>query len=228
MNLFLATSAFALAIGIQDPHQDHQHAPKLGQVSFETSCDARANIRFIDGLGWLHSFEYEQAAQSFAAAAAADPTCGIAQWGVAMSYYHPLWVPPTAAELESGKAAVAKADAAGAKSQREKDYVAAIGTFYRDSDKIGHNDRALAYSAAMEQLHNKYPQDHEAAVFYALSLIAAGTTDSDPNFTREKQAAAILNDILARNPGHPGVAHYLIHNFDYPPLAELALAAARQ
>lgn len=228
MNLFLAPSVFALAIAVQNSHQDHHHGPQLGRVSFETSCDARAVAVFNEGLGWLHSFEYEQAAESFARAASVDPGCGIAHWGVAMSYYHPLWVPPTAAELEKGTTALAKASSVGAKSQRERDYIAAIATFYRDSGKVAHKERALAYAAAMEELYRKYPQDREAAVFYALSLTAAGTMDSDRTFAKEKQAAAILNEILERNPEHPGVAHYLIHSFDYPPLAELALPAARR
>ena len=228
MTLLLAASAFALSTAVPDSHEEHSHGPQLGQVSFETSCNAGASASFREGLGWLHSFEYEQAAQSFAKAAAADARCAIAQWGTAMSYYHPLWVPPTAAELASGRKALATAKTVGAKSQRENDYIAAIETFYRDSEKVGHKDRALAYSAAMERLHKQYPQDREAAVFYALSLIAAGTMDSDPNFAKEKQAAAILNEVLPLNPDHPGVAHYLIHSFDYPPLAELALPAARR
>lgn len=226
MYLILAASALALATAAQDSHRDH--GPQLGKVSFETSCNAAADSRFRDGLGWLHSFEYEQAARSFAAAAAADGTCGIAHWGVAMSYYHPLWAPPSAAELEKGRNALATARKAGAGSEREQAYIATLETFYRDPDRLDHKSRALAYAAAMEQLHRQYPQDREAAVFYALSLIAAGTMDKDPGFAKEKEAGAILNHILTLEPDHPGVAHYLIHSFDYPPLAELALPAARR
>jgi tetratricopeptide (TPR) repeat protein len=182
----------------------------------------------MKGLGWLHSFEYEDAEGSFSKAAETDPACAIASWGVAMSYYHPLWVPPTAAELEKGRTAIAKAAAIGTSSQRERDYIGALEAFYRDSDRVGHKDRALAYLSAMEQLHQRYPEDREAGIFYALTLIAAGTLDKDPEFSREKQAAAILNAALTANPEHPGVAHYLIHNFDYPPLADLALPAARR
>jgi Tfp pilus assembly protein PilF len=226
MNMFVTVSALALAS--MDSGHSHEHAPQLGTVSFETSCSPAAQALFLQGAGWLHSFEYRRAEQSFGAAAAEDPGCGIADWGVAMSYYHPLWDGPTSAELEKGKAAIDKAKAAGAKSQREKDYIAALDTFYRDSGRLDLKTRALAYSDAMGRLHERYPKDDEAAVFYALSLIAAGTMDGDHAFPRQKRAGAILNDVLARNPDHPGVAHYLIHSFDYPALAELALPAARR
>lgn len=228
MNLFLAVSIYALATAAPDSQHSHDHAPQIGEVSFETSCTADANALFQRGLGWLHSFEYEQAARIFSQAAAADPSCAIAHWGVAASYYHPLWAPPSAAELEKGSAALASAEAAGTKSRRERDYIAALETFYRDSGKVDHKTRALAYSAALEKLHKRYPEDREAAVLYALSLVAAGAMDEDPEFSKEKAAGAILNQVLAQQPDHPGVAHYLIHSFDYPPLAELALPAARR
>lgn len=226
MNLLITASALALASFAQE--HGHGHAPQLGELSFQTSCNPAADARFKQGLGWLHSFEYEQSARSFADAAAADPACAIAYWGVAMSYYHPLWAPPSKAELDKGKAALAKARAASAASERETAYIDAIETYYRDSDRLDHKTRALAYSAAMEQLHKRYPEDREAAVFYALSLIAAGTMDKDPEFAKEKSAGAVLNAVLAQAPDHPGVTHYLIHSFDYPALADLALPAARR
>jgi hypothetical protein len=226
MSLFVAASALALATAAQHPHQGHNS--QLGSVSFETSCNAEANARFQQGLGWLHSFEYERAAQTFAEAASADPRCGIAHWGIAMSYYHPLWAPPNAAELEKGKNALAKARVAGAASEREQAYIAALEAFYRDSERLDHKTRTLSYSGAMAKLHERYRQDHEAAIFYALSLIAAGTMDKDPGYAKEKEAGVILNRILTLAPDHPGVAHYLIHSFDYPALADLALPAARR
>ena len=226
MNLLITASALALA-SIAQPHS-HSHAPQLGKLSFQTSCNAAADALVKQGLGWLHSFEYEQSARSFSAAASADRGCAIAHWGVAMSYYHPLWAPPNKAELEKGSAAVAAAREASTASEREKAYIDAIGSFYRDSDRLDHKTRALAYSAAMEQLHKRYPEDREAAVFYALSLVAAGTMDKDPQFAKERTAGAILNAVLAQEPDHPGVAHYLIHSFDYPALADLALPAARR
>lgn len=226
MHLIFAAAALASASVAQEPH--HDHGPQLGNVSFETSCNADAAARFEEGLGWLHSFEYEQAARTFAEAVTIDTNCGIAHWGVAMSHYHPLWAAPSAIELAKGRSALATARRAGAVSERERAYIAALWAFYEDSERLDHKTRALAYSAAMQRLHEQYPQDREAAVFYALSLIAAGTMDTDPGFAREKEAGSILNQILALEPDHPGVAHYLIHSFDYPPLAELALPAARR
>jgi hypothetical protein len=226
MNLFLTASALALAA--MDPGHMHEHAPQLGKLTFETKCSPAAQASFETGLRWLHSFGYQDSEQAFAQAASADPGCAIAYWGVAMSNYHPLWAAPTPAEFAKGKDAIEKAKAAGAKSQREKDYIAAIDVFYRDADRLDLKTRAFAYSDAMAKLHNRYPKDDEAAVFYALALIAAGTMDGDKAYPKQEQAAAILNDVLARNPDHPGVAHYLIHAFDYPALAELALPAARR
>jgi len=228
MNMHLAVSLLALASAASDPPHNHDHALQLGHVSFATSCSAEANALFQRGLAWLHSFEYEQAAQVFTLVATADPSCAIAHWGVAASYYHPLWASPSVAELKNGSAALTNAKTTGAKSQRERDYVAALDAFYQESDKLDHKTRALAYSVALERLHLRYPEDRDAAVFYALSLVAAGTMDKDPEFTKEKAAAAILNRVLAQEPNHPGVAHYLIHAFDYPSLAELALPAARR
>jgi tetratricopeptide (TPR) repeat protein len=226
MNLLFTASALALAA--MDPGHSHGHSPQLGKLTFETTCTPAAQAAFETGLRWLHSFEYQESERSFSQAAATDPGCAIAEWGVAMSNYHPLWAAPTPAEFAKGKQAIEKAKLAGAKGQREKDYVAALDTFYRDADRLDLKTRVLAYSAAMEQLHKSYPKDDEAAVFYSLSLIAAGTIDGDKAYPKQKQAAAILNDVLARNPDHPGVAHYLIHSFDYPALAELALPAARR
>lgn len=225
MNLLLIAAAIAL---VPPPAGGgHDHGPQLGQVSFDSACNPAARELLVTGLGWLHSFEYAPAERAFAAAANADSKCAIAHWGVAMSNYHPLWAPPTPAELEKGRTALAKARGAGG-SKREQDYVAALDAFYADADRVDHKARALAYTAAMEQLHRRYPADDEAAVFYALSLVAAGTMDNDPAFEREKAAAAILDSVLARRPHHPGVAHYLIHGFDYPQLATLGLDAARR
>jgi len=226
MHMLLLGGAIAAAIALS-PGQ-HQHSPKLGKLSFESSCTRPAHALLEQGLGWLHSFEYQRAEESFLKAAAADPGCGIAYWGVAMSNYHPLWAPPTAEELRKGNDAIAKARAAGARSKRELDYIAAIETFYRGSDTVDHKTRALAYNEAMARLHKDYPKDREAAVLYALSQIAVGTLDNDPTFARERSAAELLNAVFQEEPEHPGVAHYLIHSFDYPPLAELALPAARR
>ena len=226
MNALLLVSALLAAQAA--PHEHGEHSEKLGSVAFSTSCSPAAQSIFLRGVAWLHSFEYEQAESTFNQAAATDPSCAMAHWGAAMSLYHPLWAPPSPAELERGRAAVAKALAAPARSQRERDFVTAIALFYRGSDKLDHKSRALAYNAAMKALHERYPDDREAAVFYALSQTAAGTFDKDPTFAREKDAARILNRVLEAEPDHPGVAHYLIHSFDYPALAELAVPAAKR
>lgn len=210
--------------------EDHQHgeAERLGTVSFPVSCNAEAQRLFNRAVAWLHSFEYQSAERSFSEAAAADPRCAMAHWGVAASQYHPLWAPPTAQELERGRQALARARSIGGATDRERDYIAALQAFYEDADRVDHRTRVLAYEAAMAQLYRRHGTDREAAVFHALAMIAAGTLDDDRSFAREREAATILNAVLAEAPDHPGVAHYLIHGYDYPPLAELALPAARR
>ena len=206
----------------------HEHAPSgLGTVVFPTSCDSAAQPQFERSTAWLHSFEYEEAERGFHQTATADPQCAMAYWGVAMSNYHPLWAVPTPVELQRGAEAVDSARTLGGRTPRETEYIAAIGAFYDRADTLPHLTRMLAYVAAMKSLYTRYPDDREAGIFYALALVAAGTTDQDATFAREREAAAILNAALAQAPNHPGVAHYLIHSFDYPGLAELALPAAR-
>jgi hypothetical protein len=151
----------------------------------------------------------------------------MAWWGVAMSYWHELWAPPTPAELAAGADAVAKAEAIAGKTEREKAYIAAIAVFYKDSGTLPHHTRALAYEKAMADLHRHYPDDREAAIFYALSLDATALP-SDKTYANQKQAAAILEPLFVAEPNHPGVAHYLIHSYDEPPLAAKGLPAARR
>ena len=203
-------------------------APRIGNLTFELSCTPAAQALLVQGVEWLHSFEYQRAEQRFFAASTADPGCGIAQWGVAMSYYTSLWAAPTPGELQKGTAAIEKARLVGAGSEREKDYIRALGVFYRGAPAIDHKTRVLAYNDAMAALHLKYPADHQATLFYALSLVAVGTIVHDPSFAREKQAGALIDQVLAAEPDNPGAWHYIIHSFDYPALAELALPAARR
>ncbi len=222
---FFCHSPAAIA---QEPHRhQHEHSDKLGRVSFPVSCTPQAQKQFNRAVAWLHSFEYEEAEKSFAEVTAIDPRCGMGYWGIAMSNYHPIWAPPNAAELKKGREAIEKAKSVGARTARERDYIAAIEAFYKDSDRLDHRTRTLAYSEAMEQLHGRHPADLEAGVFYALTLIARGMMAGDKSYLHEKKAALILNRALAREPQHPGVAHYLIHGYDYPALASLALPAAR-
>lgn len=229
--LFTAIACTTLLIAAaQDQHRhepQEKAATKLGRVNFRTSCSNRAQQDFNQAVAWLHSFEYEEAEKLFTQITVIDPRCGMAYWGIAMSNFHPMWVPPTPAELKKGSNAAAQAMRVSAATQRERDYIAAVNTFYHDADEVDHQTRVFAYSDAMKKVYENNPRDDEAAVFYALSLITTGTMVHDKNYAKEKAAAEILNRILARQPRHPGVAHYLIHGYDYPPLAYLALPAAR-
>ena len=202
-------------------------APDVGQVRFPVSANAPAQEKFNRAVAMLHSFWYEELDDAFSQVSSDDPRCGMAYWGLAMSYYHPLWSPPDTAALRKGWEAVQKAREVGSSSHREKDYIAAIEVFYRDWDKVDHRTRSLAYSKAMEQLHQRYPDDKEAAVFYALSLISTAPP-TDKTYANQKKAAEILERIRVEMPDHPGVIHYIIHAYDSPPLAHLALPAARR
>jgi tetratricopeptide (TPR) repeat protein len=229
MVLAAALTVFACASGLraQEAHQ-HQHgAEELGHVNFPISCNVSAQKQFNRAAAWLHSFGYEEADKAFEAVTVVDPKCGMAYWGIAMSQFHPIWAPPTKDELRKGWSAVEKAKTLGAKTEREKSYLAAIEVFFKDADNLDHRTRALAYQQAMEQIYRRYPEDREAAIFYALSLLEATTLPPGKDYAKQKKAAEILNRILPQEPNHPGVAHYLIHSFDYPQLAELALPAAR-
>src|SRR5215217_6264437 len=231
--LLAAIVSATLITGNAQDGSQHRHEPqeksltKLGRVNFHTSCSSKAQRQFNQAVAWLHSFEYEEAEKMFTHVSVDDPRCGMAQWGIAMSNFHQLWVPPTPAELQKGSSAAAEAMRLGGATQRERDYIAAINTFYKDADTVDHRTRTFAYSDAMRKIHENHRTDDEAAIFYALSLISTGMMERNKNYAREKEAAEILNRILARQPRHPGVAHYLIHGYDYPALAQLALPAAR-
>jgi len=200
---------------------------KLGEVHFPVSCNKDAQKRFERAVALLHSMWYEEAVKAFTGVAEADPACAMAWWGVAMSHWYPLWFPPPAPALKAGAEAVAKAEAIGAKDEREHDYIAAIAAFYRDSEKLDHRTRALAYESAMARLHQQFPDDREAAIFYALALDATALP-TDKSLANQRKAAAILEPIFAEQPNHPGIAHYLIHSDDSPALAEAGLRAARR
>jgi hypothetical protein len=209
----------------------HEHPAgdpgKLGKVSFPVSCDPSVQSQFSSAVAMLHSFWYEKASDTFAGVAQKDPACGMAYWGIAMTHYHPIWSAPGPADLKAGLSALEKAKAAGAKTQRERDYIAAIETFYKDSDKLDHGTRALAYEKAMDQLQTRYSDDHEAAIFHALALLATAPP-TDKTYANQKRAGAILEPLFMEQPEHPGIAHYIIHAYDYPPLAARALDAARR
>jgi hypothetical protein len=227
--VFLMT-ALCVSVRAQDQHQhDHGAHEELGQVNFRVSCNAAAQKQFNRADALLHSFGYALAEKAFSEVLTTDPDCVMAYWGIAMSQYHPIWAPPTQADLKKGLAAVEKARSMTARTDRERDYLAAIDSFYRDYDKIDHPTRTMAYEKSMEQLFTRYRDDREAAIFYALSLLGtASSRPVDKTFSKQKRAVEILNNVLAQEPNHPGVAHYIIHSYDYPQLASLALPAARR
>lgn len=185
--LFIASLCQTLPVRAQMEHQ-HQHDPaeQLGRVNFEVSCTPEARRQFNRAVAWLHSFEYEEAEKAFAEVTVNDPRCGMGFWGVAMSNYHPLWAPPTASELQRGLKAAEQARSVGARTQRERDYIAAVETFYKDADRLDHRARANAYGEAIAQLSQRYPSDTEAGVFYALTLIAKGAAAGDKTYATDK------------------------------------------
>ncbi len=201
---------------------------KLGKVRFPVSCSAAAQEQFDRAVALLHSFALDEAAKAFAAIAQADPGCAMAHWGTAMTLFgNPFTWPLTGKALSDGWAAVEKAQVAQAKTQRERDYIGAVEAFYKDGDKIDHRTRALAYVMAMERLVQRYPEDIEASVFYALALDVTALP-TDKTYANQLKAARMLEKVFAEQPDHPGVAHYLIHSYDYPPIAAQGLTAARR
>jgi tetratricopeptide (TPR) repeat protein len=200
---------------------------QLGAVSFETSCSEKVREEFNQALALLHSFEYDEAEKAFAAIISKEPACAMAYWGVAMSNFHPLWAPPNKEDFEKGRKAVAIAQSIARKSKREADYIDAIAEFYKDPERTNHPIRCINFEKAMERLHMTYPGDIDAASFYALALDGAADP-ADKNYTKQKKAGQILNSLGGNQSYHPGVIHYIIHSYDYPALAALALPAAKK
>jgi hypothetical protein len=211
----------------QTDHEHHEHGlAGLGSVHFPTSCAPGVQSEFTRAVALLHSFGYEEARRAFAEVAVSDPACAMAHWGVAMTWYHPIWAPPSVEELKQGAAAIERAAATPAGAARENDLIQALSLFYKDWQTRDHRTRATAYETAMAQIHARYPGDDEAAIFYALAMLG-NLNQADQTYAKQKEAAKLLNAVLPKNPQHPGVPHYLIHSYDYPALAELALPAAR-
>jgi hypothetical protein len=214
------------ALADEGHHHEDLTTDQLGMVHFPVSCAATTQKPFERGVALLHSFWYEEAEKEFEQIAKDDPQCAMAHWGIAMSIWHQLWNQPDAATIKRGHAEVKNAKALHPKTGRERDYIAAMGAFYRGKTRAFH-DRADDYSQAMATTHQDYPDDLEAAAFYALSLLAS-EPENDTTFANRKQAAAILEKLFAVEADHPGVAHYLIHSYDKPQLAQLGLPAARR
>src|ERR1700712_929086 len=200
---------------------------KLGKVNFETSCKPEAQKLFNQGMLYQHSFWYRASQQTFEDVLKADPGCGIAYWGSALSLLWNPHVPTPAKNLADGAAMIARGKGVGAGTQRERDYLDALGVMYADYEKVDHRTRIVAYAKAMEQLAQRYPDDDEAQIHYALALNPSASP-ADKTYANQLKGAAILEPISQRQPDHPGVAHYLIHLYDYPPIAEKGLDAARR
>ncbi len=211
------------------PQHDHPSAQpdRMGTVHFDTSCGPEVRDEFDLAVATLHSFGYRKSAQLFADVLSTDPSCSMAEWGIAMSHYRQLWDPPTKDDLRIGLEAAQIGLSMEPKTQRERDYLGAIQGFYQNAGSERHSIRAKRYETAMESLHSRYPQDSEAAIFYALSLIA-NASPNDKTYANQKKATLILTPIILQQPKHPGVAHYVIHADDNPVLAPLALDAAKQ
>jgi len=221
-------AAFSYAAADEEGHHHEEVAQdELGTVHFPVSCAPDTQKTFEKGVALLHSFWYEEAEKTFLDVEKQDPKCAMAYWGEAMSLWHQLWNHPDSATIKRASGELKKADEAKAKTERERDYIRALKGFYSNDKKEDHEARAGAYSAAMEGLYQKYPDDHEAAAFYALSLLAS-EPDNDTTFANRKKAGAILEKLFAEEPNHPGIAHYLIHTYDKPQLAQLGLPAARR
>lgn len=200
---------------------------QLGKVHFATSCGDQAQKRFNQAMAYQHSFWYQASYEHFRGVLKADPSCAIAYWGIALSRMRIPWIPPSPQNLAEGLAAAQQGKALGAKTQRERDYIESIAAFYTDHDKLDHQTRLRAYLAAVERLAQTYPEDEEARIYYALVLNVAASPQ-DKTYANQLKAAAILGEIVARRPDHPGAMHYLIHSYDYPPIAAKGLPAARR
>ncbi|SNC60961.1 Tetratricopeptide repeat-containing protein [Hymenobacter gelipurpurascens] len=200
---------------------------QYGFSGFETSCAATDKADFNLAVSLLHSFEYDEAEKAFANIIDREPGCAMAYWGVAMANYHPLWAPPTPAELAKGTKAITIAQRIPQKTPRETAYIHALAQFYQDGATTAHAVRCARFEQAMAKLHATYPEDKEAAIFYALALNGAADP-ADKTFRRQRQAGTMLTALSLSAPNHPGIIHYIIHSYDSPELAAQALPAAKK
>jgi len=213
----------------------------VGKVTFPIACTPDVQSDFARGVALLHSFFYEEARRVFTSVAERDPKCAMAQWGIAMSWWHPIWTPPNPDEMRAGKAAIEKAMSINAGSDRERGFITALNTYYNTADNsnaapvgqschgpVGPRDRVVAYEKAMRQLRDKYPDDFEVQTFYAFAVLGVGyATPNDTTLSKQLEAAGMLEKLWKQNRNHPGVVHYLIHSYDYPQFAERGLTAAQ-
>ena len=213
----------------------------VGKVTFPITCAPDVQSDFSRGVALLHSFFYEEARRVFTSVADRDPKCAMAQWGIAMTWWHPIWTPPTPDEMRAGKAAIEKAMSLEAGTDRERGFITALNTYYNTPDSssaaavgqschgpVGPRDRVIAYEKAMRQLRDKHPDDFEVQTFYAFAVLSTGyATPNDTTLSKQLEAAGILEKLWKQNANHPGVVHYLIHAYDYPQFAQRGLTAAQ-
>jgi hypothetical protein len=227
------TASLLLALGVALPllaQSPAGGAAKLGKVSFPVSCNTAAQKEFEVAMAYYHSFAWAQNKAALERVVQADPTCGMAHWGRALGMLdNPFQWPGSLSPklLADGQAAIDAARAAGLKTQRERDYVDALASFFKDADKLNHRTRATALETAMQGVAARYPDDPEATILYAL-VLSANFDPTDKQYTNQLRAARTLEPIFAKQPEHPGVAHYLIHSYDYPPIATQGLDAAKR
>jgi hypothetical protein len=211
--------------------QEHQHenGEKLGTVHFAISCNQVGQKEFNRAVALLHSFQFSRAIEGFNAVLGEDATCGVAYWGIALSDWSNPFAPgmKDKEQLQAGRASAERGKSVGAKTERERAYLAAVGKLYGDYERAPQGARLIAYRDAMRALAAKYPEDHEAQIFYALAL-AASEDPADKTYVGRLQAGAILEELFEQEPEHPGLAHYIIHTYDVPALARRALVAARR
>jgi hypothetical protein len=228
MKLIAVLLVFAAARGMTQEHQ-HGNGEQLGEVHFATSCNESAQGDFNRAVSLLHSFQFSRAIEGFNAVLRKDPTCAIAYWGIALSDWSNPFAPGQKAkgQLELGRQSAERGKELDAKTERERAYLAAAGKLYSDFESAPQQVRVLAYRDAMGSLAEKYPEDHEAQIFYALAL-AVAEDPGDKTYADRLKAGTILEKLFAEEPAHPGLAHYIIHAYDVPALAGRAQVAAQR
>src|SRR4051812_3552995 len=213
----LASGAFA-----------QQQEEKLGTLSFPTSCDPKVQAEFERGVAMIHSYWFTVARRVFEGVLQQDPSCAIAYWGIAMDLLgNSLGGPPSRENANAAWVALEKAREIGAKTDRERGWIDAIRAYYRDHDKTDVETRLRTYNSAMAQMAQRYPDDYEVQVFYALTL-QASASKTDMSYGNQLKSVAILEKLFEQNPQHPGVSHFVIHAYDFAPLAEKGIPAARR
>src|SRR5438045_1768776 len=214
-SLIGALTAFSAETSVAPEPGDLRAA---GTVDFKVSCAPEARPEFVRGVALLHSFFYEEARRVFTEVAAKDPNCAMAQWGIAMTWWHPIWTPPTPDEMKAGKVAAEKAMAMKAGSDRERRFITALNVYYNTEDSstsapvgqschgpVGPRDRVIAYEKAMRQLRDEYPDDFEVQTFHAFAVLGVGyATPNDVSVSKQLEAATILEKLWQNNPNHPG------------------------